>query len=367
MNAKANLFKVAKNVYFEKKTPVSLIHFLTNRCNARCSFCFIDFDNPKTFEGELTLEEIDKMTKTFGNTLMNINFTGGEPFARKDIVDIAKLYIKNTSIRSMYVTTNGSLPDRVINFAKVVSELDPELELCFQISIDHLPDEHNKIRKINKLFENCILTYNSLKKLNKSNINPVVSITVTHENCDDLEKIFNHLTKEEKIDYLKCTIVRDEGVYKRPQDKIEKILSAYNWLTDKIIEYQKSKNISNYNDKSLQGKVHYQKDKISFKLTQEIYKNNEYVSPCHAASLFGIITADGKVHPCEILEDKMIGDLRKHNMNFTEVWNSQKKQDVKNFILDTKCRCTYECALSFNILGNWRYQAKLLTGLLSKY
>ena len=230
-----------------------------------------------------------------------------------------------------------------------------------------MPDEHNKIRKVNNLFENCILTYNSLKKLNKSNINPVVSITVTHENCDDLEKIFNHLTKEEKIDYLKCTIVRDEGVYKRPQDKIEKILSAYNWLTDKIIEYQKSKNISNYNEKSLQGKVHYQKDKISFKLTQEIYKNNEYVSPCHAASLFGIITADGKVHPCEILEDKMIGDLRKHNMNFTEVWNSQKKQDVKNFILDTKCRCTYECALSFNILGNWRYQAKILTGLLSKY
>ena len=135
---KAKFADVFKNVYLKKKSPVSLIHFLTNRCNARCSFCFIDFDNPKTFAGELTLDEIDKMTKTLGNTLVNVNFTGGEPFARKDIVDIAKLYIKNTSIRSIYITTNGSLPERIINFAKKINEADPELELCFQISIDHL-------------------------------------------------------------------------------------------------------------------------------------------------------------------------------------------------------------------------------------
>ena len=102
-------------------------------------------------------------------------------------------------------------------------------------------------------------------------------------------------------------------------------------------------------------------------MTKEIYKNNKYISPCHASTLFGIITADGKVHPCEILEDKMIGDLRENDMNFMKIWMGQNKQDVKNFILDTKCKCTYECALSFNILGNWRYQAKLLSGLLSKY
>ena len=46
---------------------------------------------------------------------MNVNFTGGEPFARKDIIDIAKLYI-NSTIKSIYITTNGSLPDKTINF-----------------------------------------------------------------------------------------------------------------------------------------------------------------------------------------------------------------------------------------------------------
>ena len=32
----------------------------------------------------------------------------------------AKLYIKNTTVQSMYVTTNASLPDRVENFAKTI-------------------------------------------------------------------------------------------------------------------------------------------------------------------------------------------------------------------------------------------------------
>ena len=33
-------------------------------------------------------------------------FTGGEPFARKDFKEIAKLYVKNTNIQSIYITTN---------------------------------------------------------------------------------------------------------------------------------------------------------------------------------------------------------------------------------------------------------------------
>jgi MoaA/NifB/PqqE/SkfB family radical SAM enzyme len=49
-NNKIKIINLIKNIYFNKKTPISLIHFITNRCNARCSFCFIDFDNPQTFK-----------------------------------------------------------------------------------------------------------------------------------------------------------------------------------------------------------------------------------------------------------------------------------------------------------------------------
>ena len=362
----AKFSKVVNNIYFKKKTPISLIHFLTNRCNARCSFCFIDFDDPKTFRGELTLDEIDKMTKNMGETLLNVNFTGGEPFARKDIIEIAKLYIKNTSIQSIYVTTNGSLPDRIKLFAEEISKFNPDIEVNFQISIDDLPEKHDAVRKIKNLFSDCIKSYQIIKKLNNPNINASASITVTHENCLNIKEIFYYFTEECKIDSIKCCLVRDEGVYTRPKEKVEQILNAYDWLTNKIKEYQKQKKIVNYAN-TIQGKIHNKKDEISWDLIKKIYKNNNYISPCHASSLFGVITADGKVYPCEILEDKLIGDLRDFDMDFLKLWNTEKNKEIKDFIINSKCRCTYECAMSFNILGNWRYQHKLLSSLISYY
>ena len=118
---KTPFVKAAFNALVSKKEPLSIVHFLTNRCNARCSFCFIDFENPEIFKKELSLDEIEKLTKNLGSSILNVNFTGGEPFARKDIQEIAELYIKNTTIQSIYITTNGSLPDRIESFAKNIS------------------------------------------------------------------------------------------------------------------------------------------------------------------------------------------------------------------------------------------------------
>jgi MoaA/NifB/PqqE/SkfB family radical SAM enzyme len=360
---KANLLNVINNVYLTKKEPVSLIHFITNRCNARCSFCFIDFEDPNTFKGELTLEEIEKLTKSLGKSLLNVNFTGGEPFARKDFVDIAKLYIKNSTIQSIYITTNASLPDRIENFVKEITMLEKKIELSIQISIDDFPEKHNKVRKIKNLFDSCIDTFFRLKKYGE-NVNPCVSITVTHENCDDIKNIFEYLHVKCKVDSIKCTIVRDEGVYKTPELKRKKIFEAYNWLTKKISELSEKGLLKNYNKKSLQGRLHNEKDKISWDLIKQMYLEPKYISPCHAGSLFGIISASGLIYPCEILEDKVLGDLRKNDMNFMNIWRNESSSEAKKFIKDTKCNCTYECALAFNILGNYRYQHKLIKAAL---
>lgn len=355
---KTSIPYVVKNILFTRKEPVSLVHFITNRCNARCSFCFIDFDNKDTFKGELTLNEIDKLTRTFGKSLLNVNLTGGEPFARKDITEIAKKYIDNTTIQSIYVTTNGSLPDRAENFAKEIVSYDKKIELTFQISIDDFPENHDSVRKIKKLFESCIDTYWRLKKI--KNTSPVISITVTHENCDRIKEIFNYLHKDCNIDAIKCTVVRDEGVYKTPEEKRKKIIEAYNWLTIEIEKLSKSNQLLNYNEKSLQGRLHRKKDFISWKLIKKMYLKPHYISMCYAGRLFGIIGANGDVYPCEILEDKKLGNLRNNDMNFEKIWNSKNNIDTRKFIKDSKCNCTYECALSYNILGNYRYQFSLL-------
>ena len=83
---------LSKNLLLKKSIPISLIIFLTNRCNARCSFCFIDFDDGFTQNktNELSVEDYKKLAFNLGNDLHHLNFTGGEPFLRSDFPDIIK-------------------------------------------------------------------------------------------------------------------------------------------------------------------------------------------------------------------------------------------------------------------------------------
>ena len=361
---KANTLKVIKNLTISKKSPVSVVHFLTNRCNARCSFCFIDFDDPKTFKGELSINEIDKLTKSMHDTLLNVNFTGGEPFARKDIFEIAKSYIDNTTIQSIYITTNGSLPDRALKFVKDVNLYEKQIEINVQVSIDALKDDHDEIRKIKGLFDKAIETYSSINDLKINNINASINITVTHENYKDIDRIYDQLKNTYKVKNIKCILVRDEGIYKTPVKLKTELLNSYSRLVYKINLDQKISDNKNFNKSSIQGKVHRAKDKISYDFVKKTYLEDNYLSPCHASSLFGVIGASGDVFPCEILEDKKIGNLKDYDMNFSELWNSKLNKDTKEWILKTKCKCTYECALSFNILGNFRYYPKLFLEFL---
>ena len=98
----------AKSLYFFRSEPVGLIHFLTRRCNARCSFCFIDFDDAvsQNKKNEMSIEQIAKMTSTLGKSLQHVNLTGGEPFLRDDIYDIMKAYFDNANVNSILINSS---------------------------------------------------------------------------------------------------------------------------------------------------------------------------------------------------------------------------------------------------------------------
>ena len=50
----------------------------------------------------------------------------------EDLIEIAKKYLTNTTIQSIYITTNASLPDRVKKFAEEISKFKEGIELTFQ-------------------------------------------------------------------------------------------------------------------------------------------------------------------------------------------------------------------------------------------
>ncbi|HXH18353.1 MAG TPA: radical SAM protein, partial [Chitinophagales bacterium] len=95
------------NLVVTRHYPATLVQFLTDRCNARCPFCFIDFKSPHHGKNELTLKEIEKITRLLPRSLTNVNFTGGEPFLRNDIIEIADAYFSNSTVQSIFITSNG--------------------------------------------------------------------------------------------------------------------------------------------------------------------------------------------------------------------------------------------------------------------
>ena len=102
-----------------------VIFFVTNKCNSKCKHCFY-WRNLNSNKNELTLEEIDKITKNSGK-IQVLLLSGGEPFLRKDLFEIISLFIKNAGVKVISIPTNAILTkeikeqtERLIkNFAKV--------------------------------------------------------------------------------------------------------------------------------------------------------------------------------------------------------------------------------------------------------
>ena len=88
------------------------------------------------------------------------------------------------------------------------------------------------------------------------------------------------------------------------------------------------------------------KEALQKDLIYEVAKNNKFVTPCTAGTYSYVVWEDGRVNACEILPDT-IGNV--NNEVFPKnIFSSETALNLRKKIKDTKCRCTYECAMSTN-------------------
>jgi len=346
--------------YLTRNRPVSIVHFITNRCNARCKHCFIDFDDEDVFKDDLTLDETKKFIRNLNTSLKNVNLTGGEPFLRQDLYEIIQEYFNSTSVESVYMTTNGFFVDKMIKLANnfINDKRYNGKKIIYSISLDNFPEKHDENRRIKGLFDKAIEAYNKLKALNNKKIITNVNLCVTPENCDDIEKIFKYLTEEKNIKSVTSIIIRGKEL--DPETR-KKIYASYVKLNSLIDSGLGSKKLEGYG-KTFFGKVLNAKNVILHDEVAKTFLTNEYITPCYAGGLFGVVCANGDVYPCEILSLKM-GNLRDYDYDLNKIFDSHAAKTTRKFIRETNCHCTYECAWSINILMNPKYAFKILTNL----
>ncbi|MBR6516419.1 MAG: radical SAM protein [Bacilli bacterium] len=147
-------------VFLKKNFPNKLYFFyikLTNRCNLNCSICSQTADSKK--EIGISLNEIEQGIQKVISDVVELAFSGGEPFVRYD--DLVYLFQKY-SIQvpgKTSIFTNGTISIKDFNhFINSKGE-----KAFFRISIDGIEKDHDEIRGKGR-YQQTINFINELEK-----------------------------------------------------------------------------------------------------------------------------------------------------------------------------------------------------------
>lgn len=357
MKKKWGILNEIYNAVILHKYPVYLIQFVTERCNAKCPHCFVNF---KTEEDELKLEQIETISKTSGKYLRNIALTGGEPFIRDDLFEIANIWWKNSSVQSISITTNGSMPDKINNFSKQAVAYN--MPVSFFFSYDFIEEKHSNYRRLKDLHIKVKESYNIVKSLG-NNLNATFSITLTPENVDSAFETYVYMRDVLKIQNINCAMIRGKNADIIDTETRNKLAYLYKKIqTQRNIDFDNG-TIKGFNNNSLTSIILNAKNKMLWKYILKTFVEKKYISPCNAGSLFGIIYSNGDVAPCELLYDKA-GNLKDFNYDFMKCWTSQKSDIIRKNIKCSKCFCTFECSWLINIFSSPRYFPEIAYNIL---
>lgn len=273
---------------------------VTMACNLRCKQCYAIAG--KRMENELTLAEVKKLLDELKDLgVIRIFFTGGEPFARPDMLEILKYADKNNF--AMYISTNGTLvrPDVIEGLASL------EHLRTFQISIDGLQSTHDVIRGVPGTFDRAVNTIKlATKKLKQTKV--AIISTLMKNNYDEMEKILKFAIQVGVDTFGIVTLYP----VKRSSDAIDISTEQKNDLFQRLAAI-------------------YKKEKTNLKMgllvppalipksLQEIEYGCGYV--CSFPSLLGI-HANGDVAPCDGLlnyKQFILGNIRQKSLE--EIWN----------------------------------------------
>ena len=235
---------------------------ITHQCNYNCSYCIFSCNNSK-INGELTTEEcFNVIDELVSHNFKHLKITGGEPFIRKDILEILK-YASSRLITD--ISTNASLitPDKV--------ELLNQLKLkMIHVSLDGNKMSHESVRG-NNTYERTIRGLNSLRKsINKVRIGAVIHSNNEYELENLVEDSINLEADEIIFSIMEPVSGQDKSLVKTISN--ERLIEYIEILKEK---YNQSI-IVNYN----------------------FGKQPNYVHRCPAGDKFIYINNFGQVSPC---------------------------------------------------------------------
>ena len=320
--------------------PLYLTLIVTENCNLKCPFCYAW---KKPHKNELNLEEIENVfsSKILRN-LISIGITGGEPFVRDDIVDIASVITEHIrNLRELRIATNGFFSSKIISsMQKIMDTID--LHVSVKVSLDGMEPKHDEIRG-KGVFSKAMLTLEGLRKMKETGYDLSISIGVTavDENIGEIRKLYDKFGSQFEFFFKPAQTIP----IKEPlsiSEKTQQSLIAFTGL---------------YLDKEFKEKkasLWQSSRKLYYRYLLEFLRHQDVRPvPCSAAYSFLTIDSDGTVWPCSVSRTKL-GNVREAPLD--EIWYSYSAFKIRKRIKAGDCTCCTSCDLGPSILTCKWYQ-----------
>lgn len=292
----------------------------------KCEHCF--YWTSLNQKSDLSKEEIFALSDSLG-TIENLNLSGGEPFLRPEFAEICIKFIETNHVRQIYCPTNGYFTEKTVKAVNTLLE-NKALDLFVaELSLDGMPDFHDKFRVTKNAFSKAMETYDALAEIQRRD--PRLRIhcisTATDTNMQQIEALSAHLYERcPAMDHHNLAIIR--GDRKNPQ-LAAPILQDYEKLYTYIKELWAPREKGRY------GSI--VEPMLQWTKTESLRQGRQIV-PCSAGRMSAVVYANGDVGLCEIHDP--IGNLRRNS--FPEIWNSERAKSLRACIKNKECHCTTE-------------------------
>ncbi len=299
----------------EKKMPVYLLQFVTNRCNAACDHCFYWRELNEKVKNELQLPEYEKIARSLG-PMLQVTLTGGSPELRTDLPEITEIYSSICKPANITFCMLGHSTNRIVQHMEKILRKMPNQRFTVAISLDGIGEEHDKLRRLDGCFDRVLETFAHLGKMKKhhKNLRLAVGTVVQGLNYQTVADTALWARTHLPIDLLKPILVRGNPL--NAESKKDICVETYIDVIDRDRQWM------NGSRGGLQTPMDYiiaTKENIQRDLISQIAMTKMARHTCAGGRETAVIYPDGNVAGCE-LRDDVLGNVRDVAYDFKKIW-----------------------------------------------
>jgi len=359
-------YKLFRWIGTPKLMPLSIAFDVTNVCNSRCKTCNVwklYQKDPDLREKEFATWEFERFFEILGQKLVWITYCGGEPYLRRDFVQICEACYEFCRPKIVIIATNGLLDSKIARDTRKIVETCSDSSVIVNLSLDGIGEQHDDLRGVPGNFQKVMSTFNLLKEAKKefSNLEVGLHSVVSKFNIDQLTALYSFVHALNPDSYI-CEYAENRSELFNKNSDIAPPLMKY----EVFLRDLSSKVKRDYLEKSAGIPKLIQAFRLTYyDFVLRVLKERRQVLPCYAGFISCGISPYGDVWPCAIRAyDAILGNLRQADYNLERVWKSPRADIVRETIKLGQCYCPLANAYYTNALCNSSAMLKILPQIL---